>query len=86
MINIKKAQEEFINFLNSYDDKSKLGFELKQKHTYRVMKLSKVIAEKLNLSKEEVMLSKLIALLHDIGRFDEITFFNQFNIDKFDHA
>ena len=86
MINIKKAQEEFINFLNSYDDKSKLGFELKQKHTYRVMKLSKVIAEKLNLSKEEVMISKLIALLHDIGRFDEITFFNQFNSAKFDHA
>ena len=86
MINIKKAKEEFKKFLNSYDDKSKLGFDLKRKHTYRVMKLSKMIAKKINLSKEEIKLASLIALLHDIGRFDEITFFNQFNSAKFDHA
>ena len=86
MINIKKAKETFNNFLNTYEDKSKLGFDLKKRHTYRVMEISKSIAKKANLSQEDIKLSELIALLHDIGRFDELIFYNQFNSAKFDHA
>lgn len=85
MINIEKAQIALKNFLNSYD-KNEPGFELKVTHTYHVVKNAKEIATKLNLSEEDIKLAEIIALLHDIGRFDEITFFKKFDSVTFDHA
>ena len=35
---------------------------------------------------EEIKLAELIALLHDIGRFEEINFLKQFDSVRFDHA
>lgn len=86
MINIQKARYAFKSFLEKYNDKSQLGFELKVVHTYHVVENAKNIATKLNLSEEDINLAELIALLHDIGRFEEITFLKQFDSAKFDHA
>ena len=86
MINIKHAKEQFNKFINTYEDKETVGFDLKVKHTNRVINISKIIVKNLKLTKEEQKLAELIALLHDIGRFDEITFFKQYNSAKFDHA
>lgn len=47
---------------------------------------SKNIAEKLNLSKEDIELAELIGLLHDIGRFEELKITKELNSIKFDHA
>ena len=44
------------------------------------------IAEKLNLSKEDIELAELIGLLHDIGRFEELKITKELNSVKFDHA
>ena len=86
MINIKHAKEQFNKFINTYEDKETVGFDLKVKHTNRVINISKIIVKNLKLTKEEQKLAELIALLHDIGRFDEITCFKQYNSAKFDHA
>ncbi len=45
------------------------------------------IAEDLNLTSEEAVLAQLIALLHDIGRFEQLRIYNTFrDIDSIDHA
>lgn len=71
MINFKHAMEAFQVYLKDFD--SEYGkIDLKIRHTYGVVRASEFIATKLNLSQEDVELAKLIALLHDIGRFEQI--------------
>lgn len=86
MIDIAKAKVAFKDFLDDYKDERDLGFELKIVHTYHVAKNAKEIAEKLNLSKEDIELAELIGLLHDIGRFEELKITKELNSVKFDHA
>jgi putative nucleotidyltransferase with HDIG domain len=70
MIDIVKAEVAFKEYLKNYDindDKVKL----KLTHTYGVVKASEYLADNLNLDEENKSLAKLIALLHDIGRFEQ---------------
>ena len=86
MINIKYCKEVFLNHIDKYEDKTTLGFDLKVKHTFRVMKISKELCNKLNLSIEEKKLAQVIALLHDIGRFEELLYMKKLDSSKYDHA
>lgn len=86
MINIKECKEIFNKHLDKYEDKSTIGFDLKVKHTFRVMRISKSLTKKLKLSKEESLLAEVIALLHDIGRFEELLYTKKLDSAKFDHA
>ena len=86
MIDIAKAKIAFKDFLNEYEDKSDLGFELKIVHTYHVAENAKKIAQELNLGKEDIELAELIGILHDIGRFEELKITKELNSVKFDHA
>lgn len=70
MIDIVKAEKAFKKYLENYDvsdDKVKL----KATHTYGVVKAAEYLAEELKLDDENKSLAKLIALLHDIGRFEQ---------------
>ena len=86
MIDINRARKAFKLFLDNYKNQNQPGFELKIVHTYHVMDNAKKIATELNLSEEDIFLAEVIGLLHDIGRFEEITFLKQFDSVKFDHA
>lgn len=60
----------------------------KLNHTYNVIENAKYLCECLNLDKENTELALIIALLHDIGRFDqakEIKTFRE-DITSLDHA
>lgn len=85
-INLEKAKEEFIKYTENYDltnDKIK-G---KQIHSLRVMKISRQIAERLELPQEEINLATLIGLLHDIARFEQYTKYNTFkDLESIDHG
>lgn len=81
MIDLEKARNEFINYTNNYDSKNphiarKIG------HTFRVMELSKQIAESLKLSKEDIELATLIGLLHDIARFEQRRLYDTYSDSK----
>ena len=86
MIDFKKAQKQFKQYLNSYDLDNGL-IQLKVRHTYGVVSLSEYIAKDLNLSEEDIELAKLIALLHDIARFEQAKEFGDYRDYKnVDHA
>ncbi len=89
MIDIIKAEKAFKKYLENYDiedDKVKL----KVTHTYGVVKASEYLSDKLNLDEENKVLAKIIALLHDIGRFEQTKMSKDIydKADKmfFDHA
>lgn len=87
LIDIKKAQENFIKFTNNYD-LTETKIKRKQSHSIRVMNIMKKLAEELKLENEDTELAKLIGLLHDIGRFDQYkkykTFKDHLSIDHAD--
>ena len=86
MIDFKHAMKAFKKYLEQFD--SQYGkIDLKTRHTYGVVKASEYIANKLNLNNEDIELTKLIALLHDIGRFEQIKQSDSFIDNKdMDHA
>lgn len=86
MIDFKHAMNTFKKYLENFD--SQYGkIDLKIRHTYGVVKASEYIANKLNLNNEDIELAKLIALLHDIGRFEQIRQSDSFIDNKdMDHA
>ena len=86
MINLRKAQESFKEYLKDYDIEDG-NIKLKIKHTYEVVNKSEYISKGLGLNQENIELAKLIALLHDIGRFEQVKQTNDFLDSKdFDHA
>lgn len=84
-MDFQKAEKAFKEYLKNYniDDGS---IALKIRHTYEVVRKSEYIAIGLELDKENIELAKIIALLHDIGRFEQIKEFNEFNDKKIEHA
>ena len=85
MINFQKAEKQFKKLLEGYDVRNG-SIELKIRHTYEVVKKSEYIAKGLGLDDENVELAKLIALLHDIGRFEQIKDFESFDDVNLEHA
>ena len=86
MIDYNKALQVFIEYLKEYDINNGM-IALKVRHTYGVVSLSEYIAKDINLSNEDIELAKLIALLHDIGRFEQAKEFADFrDYASLDHA
>lgn len=86
MIDFTKAKNAFKEYLKNYDLTDGM-IELKVRHTYGVVSLSEYIAKDLNLDEENIELAKLIALLHDIARFEQAREFGDYRDYKtLDHA
>lgn len=86
MIDFIESEKAFKEYLKAYDSNNG-NIKLKITHTYGVVTLSEYIAKSLNLDSENIELAKLIALLHDIGRFEQVSKTNTFvDSNKFDHA
>ncbi len=77
MIDISSAKIAFEEYIDGFDTTNgRIG--LKKRHTFGVMKMSEYIARDLDLLEEDVQLAILIALLHDIGRFEQAREFDNF--------
>ncbi|MBQ7141046.1 MAG: HD domain-containing protein [Bacilli bacterium] len=77
-----KAFNEYVNTFDMNNDKIKL----KHIHTFEVVNKSEMLAKKLKLNDEDIFLAKLIGLLHDIGRFEQVTKYDSFKDIDMDHA
>lgn len=84
-MNIEKAFKVFDEYVEKFD-LADPKIRIKYIHTYEVVKISDYLAKKLDLSPEETDLAKLIALLHDIGRFEQVRMVDSFDDQKIDHA
>ena len=85
-IDLEKAKKEFLKFTENYDLQNK-DILRKQKHSLRVMEISKQISNELKLNEEEIQISALIGLLHDIARFEQRKLYETFHDTKsFDHG
>ncbi|MBP1667768.1 MAG: metal-dependent phosphohydrolase [Bacteroidetes bacterium] len=72
----------FLHYLDSFpvDDAGiRDHFQIKKKHTYRVVREIKSIAVQSRLSGRETELARIIALFHDIGRFEQFMRYRTFN-------
>ena len=86
MINFENAEKEFLKYINQFNLQDK-KMERKKLHSFRVMKNSEILAQKLQLSQEETDVARLIGLLHDIGRFEQYEKAEKFlNEKEFDHG
>ena len=86
MIDFLKAEQNFKEYLKDYDLNNG-NIKLKIKHTYEVVKKSEYISKGLGLDQENIELAKIIALLHDIGRFEQVKQINEFTDSReFEHA
>jgi len=85
-MDFEKSTIAFEKFLQEYDTNDE-KIKLKEIHTYGVVEAATAIAKELKLNAEDTYLAKLIALLHDIGRFEQARRFNSFvDKDTIDHA
>lgn len=82
------ARNYFEIFLNKNFDINDEKIIHKLNHTYNVVENSKYLCEYLNLDKTNTELALIIALLHDIGRFEQAKEMKTFreDITSFDHA
>lgn len=85
MIDINYAKEQFESYLSHYD-RNDDKINLKAIHTYCVLDAADEICKGEQFSKEDHQLALLIALLHDIGRFEQLKSFCSFDDRIFNHA
>jgi putative nucleotidyltransferase with HDIG domain len=74
----------FLHYLDSFqadDEGIRDHFQIKKKHTYRVVREIKSVALQSRLSGKETELARIIALFHDIGRFEQFMRYRTFNDD-----
>ena len=83
---MQEAIDKFTEYTNKYLEYGDM-IKLKINHTLRVVDLCERIAKSLNLTEEEIYISKIIGLLHDIGRFEQWKQYNTFrDQSSVDHA
>lgn len=85
MIDLLYAQRIFDQYLDQFcreDEKIKL----KIVHTQGVIRCAGEISARMGLGAGERELAELIALLHDIGRFEQLKRFDSFEPSVMDHA
>ena len=85
MIDLEKARLAFEEYLEQFcreDEKIKL----KIVHTKGVVRCAAKICDGMGLSREDCDLAQLIALLHDIGRFEQVRRFDSFEPSVMNHA
>lgn len=68
---IKTWLMAFIRNFDSNDEFVSTNLTYKEVHSFEVAKISRLVAESLQLPEEEVLLAETIGLLHDTGRFPQ---------------
>lgn len=87
-MNYDNAKKYFEKFLNDNFDINDKKISHKINHTYNVVENAKYLCKCLELDEINTELAMIIALLHDIGRFDQTKEMQTFreDITNFDHA
>ena len=74
----KKWFHSYVKFYESDDPDRQRNIDLKERHTWRVCREITEIGRDLGLNEDEQCLSEILALFHDIGRFEQYARYNTF--------
>jgi putative nucleotidyltransferase with HDIG domain len=84
---VKKWFTDYVHTFKFVDQGIQQNIDLKEGHTMRVCNEILNIGTQLGLNGDELRLAEIIALLHDIGRFEQISRYQTFMDSKsVDHA
>ena len=86
---IEKRFLDYINSMSFTKEQNNILNTLKLEHTNRVVRLSEILAESIfdeNDEKDYIILSKIIAVLHDIARWEQMKTYNKFSDIQGDHG
>ena len=84
---IKNWYTEFVESFYTSDEDFNYNVKIKIDHTMRVCKEITDISESLQFSEKEIRLAEVIALLHDVGRFEQLAKYKtSVDIHSEDHA
>ncbi|MDD2756306.1 MAG: HD domain-containing protein [Methanothrix sp.] len=87
LIFCRKWFEDYTSRIHCQDAEIEANIRLKLEHTYRVCENITIIALSQGVNREDLALAKAIALLHDVGRFEQLQGFGSFDDRKtLDHA
>lgn len=78
---LDNLKDLFSNYVHSFylsDPKEQMNITLKEEHTSSVCKTIKLLAERLLLGPDKVLLAETIGLFHDIGRFPQYARYKTF--------
>ena len=75
---LKKWFHSYVKSYKSNDPARQRNINLKEEHTLRVCREITAISRDLGLNEDERCLSEMIALFHDIGRFEQYARYNTF--------
>ena len=81
----RKNAETFLDFASGFD-LADPKIDLKLRHTFHVVDACFYLSRALKLTDEECYIACLIGLLHDIGRFEQLTRFHSFDDSIIPHA
>ena len=83
----RKWFEDYTGGIHSSDRETEANISLKIDHTNRVCENIKIIASSLGMIEGDLFLAQAIAILHDVGRFEQLRDFGSFDDRRtFDHA
>lgn len=83
----EKVKSKYDKYIRDKFDFKNDKIKYKYEHTYRVVDYAEHIARDLGLNEEDVFIAKVIALLHDFGRFEQITMYNNLvDSETMDHG
>lgn len=86
MIDLIKAKQVFKEYVQNYNLEDP-HIAKKVAHTYRTVNVAETIAKELKLKEEDIKLASMIALLHDIGRFEQLTSYHTYSdMASIDHG
>ena len=74
--------ENYVNKFYCKDSYINQNIKLKEDHTLRVCKNIIGISKSLNLCENDILLAEVLALFHDIGRFEQFQKYRTFNDKK----
>ena len=87
---LEQLRKEFVHYTNQFTSNDffvQRHFGVKQEHTFRVCECIVEIGKRLELNEDQLLIAETIALLHDIGRFEQYKQYQTFSdFESTDHA
>jgi putative nucleotidyltransferase with HDIG domain len=78
VLDLRKWFHAYVRTFECRDQQIQSGITLKKKHSIRVVNEIRRIGQEMNLSERDLRLAEVVAILHDVGRFEQYARYRTF--------